>query len=72
LWSKGAGFATGSATAFKFGKVLATSVDCTSTTACTVVAPAAKKGKAGAVDVTVMVAGKTSKKHPPTDQFTYN
>jgi large repetitive protein len=69
---KGAGFATGSATAFKLGKVPATSVDCTSTTACTVVAPAAKKGKAGAVDVTVTVAGKTSKKRPPADQFTYN
>ena len=47
-------------------------MSCASTSACTVVAPAAKKGKAGAVDVTVTAGAKKSKKRPPADQFTYN
>jgi hypothetical protein len=69
----GTGFGLGSsATVFKFGKTLGTSVNCTATTNCTVVAPAAKKGKAGTVDVTATVSGKTTKKSPPADQFTYN
>jgi large repetitive protein len=68
---RGAGFEPG-ATAFKFGTVAAASVSCASTSACTVVAPAAKKSKAGAVDVTVTAGAKKSKKRPPADQFTYN
>jgi hypothetical protein len=66
----GSGFALGSATAFKVGKVLATSVNCSSTTSCTALTPAATK--AGAVDVRATVAGKTSKKNAPADQFTYS
>jgi hypothetical protein len=34
-------------------------------------ATAAKKGKAGAVELRVTVSGKTSKKRPPIDQFTH-
>ncbi len=65
----GTGFALGSATSFKFGKVAATSVDCTSKTSCTVEAPPAKKGKAAAVDV-VADTGKPSEK-TTADEFTY-
>jgi large repetitive protein len=67
----GTGFALGSgATAFKFGKGLANSVKCTSTTTCTMLSPAA--AKAGTVDVTAKVSsGKSSKKNP-ADRFTYN
>jgi alpha-tubulin suppressor-like RCC1 family protein len=65
----GSGFIPGTAgTAFKFGKAKVVSVECTSTTSCTVLAPAARA--AGIVDVTV-----TSAKSKGTvnagDRFTY-
>ena len=64
----GSGFGLGpSATTFKFGKVLGTSVNCTSTTTCVVVTPA---GKAGIVAVTASV-GATKSKKTSGDQFTY-
>jgi alpha-tubulin suppressor-like RCC1 family protein len=66
----GAGFALGTtATAFRFGITKATSVNCTSTTTCTAVAPA---HAAGIVDVTATVSKIVSPKTPPGDQFTYN
>jgi hypothetical protein len=66
----GSGFGLGSSTTvFKFGTTLGTSVNCTSTTTCEVVAPAA--AKTGTVDVRATVSGKTSKKKP-ADHFTYN
>jgi hypothetical protein len=66
----GSGFALGATgTVFKFGKAQAGTVDCTSTTTCVVVAPAAIK--AGTVDVTAAVGKSKSKKNPPGDQFTY-
>jgi hypothetical protein len=65
----GTGFATGAATSFKFGKVAATGVDCTSTTSCTMTAPPSKKGALGTVDITAK-AGKTSGK-TPDDHYTY-
>jgi IPT/TIG domain len=66
----GNGFAVGAgATVFTFGKGIATSVDCTTSSMCTMLAPAA--AKAGAVNVRAKVNGKTSKKNPPADQFTY-
>jgi alpha-tubulin suppressor-like RCC1 family protein len=65
----GAGFALGTtATKFKFGKTKATSVNCTSSTECSVVAPA---HAAGTVDVRATVNKVTSAK-TPADQFTYN
>jgi streptogramin lyase len=66
----GSGFALGSATAFKFGKTAGTSVNCTTTTTCAVVSPAA--AKIGTVDVRATSGGKTSKKNPSGDQYTYN
>ncbi len=66
----GTGFAPGTATtAFVFGKGVATSVKCASTTECTMVSPAALK--AGVVDVTARVGNKKSKK-AATDKFTYS
>jgi IPT/TIG domain-containing protein len=65
----GTGFALGSGTVFKFGSLLATSVDCTSVTQCTVVAPAGRKS--GVVDVLASVGKSKSKKSPPGDVFTY-
>ena len=65
----GSGFGLGTtATALKFGKTPGTSVNCASSTTCTVLAPAAVK--AGTVDVRATVSGKTSKK-APADHFTY-
>jgi streptogramin lyase len=65
----GAGFALGTtATKFKFGKTKATSLNCTSSTECTVVAPA---HAAGTVDVRATVNKVTSAK-TPADQFTYS
>jgi hypothetical protein len=55
----GSGFALGSATTFKFGKVLATSVHCTSTKTCTAVSPAALS-KALTVNVQASVGTKRS------------
>jgi hypothetical protein len=65
----GTGFALGTTgTTFKFGKTKAKSVECTSTTTCTVSAPA---GTAGTVDV-IATAGKVAgQANPPGDQYTY-
>jgi len=69
----GSGFGLGSAaTTFKFGNTLGTSVECASTSTCTVTAPAAARGKASTVEVRATVDRRTSKKNPPGDQFTYN
>ena len=65
----GTGFAAGSGTAFSFGKVKSSAVNCTSTTSCTVTAPAG--AKAGVADVTAAVGKAKSKKNRPGDQFTY-
>jgi hypothetical protein len=65
----GSGFGLGtSATTIKFGRVPGSSVDCTSTTICTVLTPAAS---AGPVAVTASVSRKTSRPSPPADDFTY-
>ena len=67
----GSGFAPGTGTTvFEFGKGVALSVSCASTGECTMRAPAARK--AGTVDVRAKAAGKTSKKNPPADQYTYD
>lgn len=52
----GAGFALGSGTKFEFGKAPATSVECTSTSSCTVLTPAGKAGSPVAVKATVGTA----------------
>ncbi len=66
----GTGFAPGAGlTTFAFGKISAGSVDCSSTTTCTLISPAASK--TGVVDVLAKVGTKKSKKSPSTDQFTY-
>jgi hypothetical protein len=70
----GTGFGVGTtATAFHFGGApLATSVNCTSSTSCTAVAPAHKPG---VVDIKAKVVESevgASRLNPPTDQFTYN
>jgi hypothetical protein len=57
------------ATKFKFGTTKAASVDCPSTTECTVVSPA---HAVGTVDVRAIVESETSAKNAPADQFTYN
>jgi hypothetical protein len=65
----GSGFGLGSvATVFKFGKTPGSSVNCTTTTTCAVVAPAA--AKVGTVDLTATAGGKAGKKKP-ADHFTY-
>jgi hypothetical protein len=64
----GTGFEAGkSGTAFKFGKAMGTSVNCSSKATCTVTSPA---GANGPVNVIAIVAGKKSSK-TITDQFTY-
>ncbi len=66
----GSGFAPGKAsTQLAFGKTPGTSVECASSTTCTVVSPAAKK--TGAVDVRATVGGKISAEGT-ADQFTYS
>jgi alpha-tubulin suppressor-like RCC1 family protein len=66
----GSGFAVGTgATAFRFGRVGGTSVQCSSTSSCTFVTPAAKK--AGVIEVKAVVGEAKSKLTPPADQFTY-
>jgi alpha-tubulin suppressor-like RCC1 family protein len=66
----GTGFALGkTATVFKFGTTKATSVNCTSSTTCTVVSPA---HAVGTVDVKATVNKVSSAKSAPADQFTYN
>jgi IPT/TIG domain len=65
----GTGFAPGNtATVFKFGTTKGTSVNCTSTTECTVTAPV---HVVGTVDVKATV-NKVSSAKVPADQFTYN
>lgn len=65
----GTGFVPGTtATTFKFGSAAGTSVNCTSTTECTVVAPAHAPGK---VDVKA-TANKASSPKAAADQFTYS
>jgi hypothetical protein len=66
----GSGFALGGATTFMFGKELATSVSCTSTTSCTLVTP--PDAKAATVDVRATADEKKSKKNSPADQYTYH
>ncbi len=65
----GNGFALGSATKFDFGTVKAQSVDCTSSTSCTVLSPAQA---AGTVNVRATVGKFTSAIDAPGDQFEYN
>jgi alpha-tubulin suppressor-like RCC1 family protein len=66
----GSGFAPGvAATSFEFGSALATSVECSSTTTCTMVAPAATKART--VDVRAVVGKAKSKKNAPADHFAY-
>jgi hypothetical protein len=64
----GTGFAPGTGTVMLFGKVSATNVSCSSTTTCTVTAPAAIK--VATVDV-IAVVGKKSKKGT-ADHYTYH
>jgi alpha-tubulin suppressor-like RCC1 family protein len=64
----GSGFTVGTETMFKFGKVKATAVSCTSSTSCTMLSPA---GLAGAVDVTALV-GRLASLASPADLFTYS
>ena len=66
----GSGFALGGATSFVFGKAQATSVNCASTTSCTMIAPPATK--AATVDVRATAGKKKSKKNPPADQYAYS
>jgi alpha-tubulin suppressor-like RCC1 family protein len=66
----GAGFVEGAnKTRFKFGTVKGTSVNCTSTTSCTVTSP---PHAAGTVDVRAIANKLVSAKNPPADQFTYS
>jgi hypothetical protein len=68
----GSGFAAGAeATTFRFGKATATKVECNSSTRCKMIAPAAAAQRPKTVDVTATVAGKTSKKQPSEDEFSY-
>jgi alpha-tubulin suppressor-like RCC1 family protein len=65
----GAGFAVGTTeTTFKFGATRALSIECVSSTECTMVAP---KHTAGTVDVIATVNKLNSAKNPPGDEFTY-
>ena len=65
----GSGFALGSATSFDFGKTPATSVDCTSTSACTVTTPAS--AKKAVVEVIAHVGKAKSKRRGAIDDFSY-
>ena len=66
----GSGFALGTTlTTFLFGTTKATSVNCTSTTECTLVAP---PHAVGTVDVKVTVNKLVSLAEPLSDQYTYN
>jgi alpha-tubulin suppressor-like RCC1 family protein len=65
----GSGFAPGAGvTVFKFRKTPAISVECQSTTSCTLLTP---PGKPGTFDVKATVAEMNSVKTPPADYFTY-
>jgi hypothetical protein len=65
----GSGFALGGATTFTFGAGHAASVNCASTTSCTMITPA---GTATTVDVRATASGKKSSENPPADQYAYN
>jgi IPT/TIG domain/PKD domain len=66
----GSGFLPGtSGTTFKFGKTLASSVNCSTTTTCTMVSPS---HEVGTVDVKATVNKLSSSKNAPSDQFTYS
>ncbi len=66
----GSGFEPGaSGTTFVFGKGAATSVECSSSTTCTMVSPPAYKGKTGTVQARATVGGKKSP--AATDYFSY-
>jgi PKD domain/IPT/TIG domain len=65
----GSGFALGAGTHFKFGRVRAGEVSCSSSSACSVRSP---PGSAtGNVDVVASVAGSAGKANPATDLFSY-
>jgi hypothetical protein len=64
----GSGFALGASTVFKFGTPKASSVNCTTSTSCTMLAPA---HAAATVDVKATVNAISSPKSTATDQFTY-
>ena len=66
----GHGFALGAGTTVTFGKVVASGVNCTSTTSCTAVTPPGLK--AATVDVIAAVGKLKSKKSPPGDSYTYS
>ncbi len=67
----GVGFLPGaSTTTFKFGSKQATDVECSSSTSCTALTPAAKE--AGSVEVTATTDKLKSQDDPPADRFTYN
>jgi hypothetical protein len=69
LTVSGTGFALGeTATIFRFGSTKATSVNCTSTTTCTIVSPAHAAGTVG-VNAT---ANKVSSAKVPAARFTFN
>jgi hypothetical protein len=65
----GSGFALGASTVFDFGKAQALSVNCSSSTLCTASSPASSAARA--VDVKATVAGRSSRKNPAGDRFTY-
>lgn len=65
----GSGFALGSDTSFKFGQGIGVTVNCGSTTECTMIVPASTK--TATVDVRATVSNKTSKKSA-ADRFTYD
>ena len=66
----GSGFALGtSGTAFHFGTAAASSVDCTTSSKCTVVTP---PGTAGPVNVRATAARSTSKRSEPGNVYTYS
>ncbi len=66
----GSGFAEGDEqTRFRMGREFASDVSCSSTTTCTMLAPAAVR--AGAVEVLAKVGTTSSPANPPADQFTY-
>jgi len=68
--ASGSGFAVGAGlTTLEFGKTAGSEVVCSSSTRCTVSAPAATR--IGSVDVRAKVGGKTSPKSPSLDQFKY-
>ena len=66
---EGTGYGLGSeATTFKFGKSVATSVECKSTTTCLVTVPSHKPET---VEVRAAVGGQHSPKSPPADEYLY-